>query len=211
MPATRASRRQAPPKEETRRRLIVAITGATGTMFGIRAMELVREHAPEIEIHLVLSAWARRTIVDETSFTIPQVKALAHKVWHEKDQGAAIASGSFTTLGMIVAPCTMKTLGEIAHGYGDELIARAADVTLKERRRLVLAVRETPLSDIHLENMLRLSRAGATIAPPLPHFYARPKSVDEIITFASIRLLDAVGIEIKRPNDGRWKGFASES
>jgi 4-hydroxy-3-polyprenylbenzoate decarboxylase len=186
---------------------VVAITGATGTLFGIRAMQLLREHARDVEIHLVTSPWARRTIVDETPFTIAAVRSLAHRVWNEKDQGAAIASGSFTTLGMLVAPCTMKTLGEIAHGYGADLIARAADVTLKERRRLVLAVRETPLSDVHLENMLKLSRAGAVIAPPMPHFYARPKSVDEIVTFAAIRLLDAAGIELTLPNDGRWTGW----
>src|SRR5262245_45090785 len=142
----------------TPRRLIVAITGATGTSYGIRLLELLQ--GGDVETHLVMSKWAARTLAHETSYTVDQVQAMATVVYPLADQGAAISSGSFLTMGMVVAPCSMRTLAAIAHGLGDNLIHRAADVVLKERRRLVLAVREAPLSEIHLENMLKLSRMG---------------------------------------------------
>jgi flavin prenyltransferase len=184
-------------------RLIVALTGATGTAIGIRVLEMLQ--ATGIETHLVMSRWARRTLVQETSYAVEQVEALATRVYPPADQGAPISSGSFLTLGMVIVPCSMRTLAAIAHGLGDNLIHRAADVILKERRRLVLAVRETPLSEIHLENMLKLSRMGVVIAPPMPAFYSRPKSVDDLVTYSAARLLDQLDIHLDVPN--RWTGL----
>ncbi|MGE0593981.1 MAG: UbiX family flavin prenyltransferase [Vicinamibacterales bacterium] len=183
-------------------RIIVAITGATGTVFGIRALERLR--AAGVETHLVLSRWGVRTLLHETAYTKEQVEALADVVHPSGDMGASIASGSFPTAGMLVAPCSAKTLAAIAHGYGDSLIHRAADVVLKERRRLVLAVREAPLSDIHLDNMLRLSRMGAVIMPPVPAFYHRPTSVDDIVDHAVVRMLEQFGVPI--PDGYQWDG-----
>lgn len=182
-------------------RLIVAITGASGSIYGIRALELLRQAG--VEAHLVMSKWGARTLVHETSYTVKDVQALAHSVYHANDEGAAISSGSFRTRGMLVAPCSARSLASIAHGLGDSLVHRAADVILKERRRLVLAVRETPFSEIHLENMLRLSRMGVVIAPPVPAFYARPKSLDDQVTYTVARLLDQFDIHVDVP---RWDG-----
>ena len=152
--------------DQTKRtRLIVGITGATGTIFGVRLLQML--HGSGIETHLVMSKWAARTLQHETPHTVEQVQQLATYNYQIGDQGAAISSGSFLTLGMVVAPCSMKTLAAIAQGHGDNLIHRAADVILKERRKLVLMVREAPLNDIHLENMLKLSRMGVVILPPL--------------------------------------------
>lgn len=182
-------------------RLIVAITGASGSIYGVRALELLRQAG--IEAHLVMSKWGARTLVHETSYTVKDVQALAHTVYHANDEGAAISSGSFRTRGMLVAPCSARSLASIAHGLGDSLVHRAADVILKERRRLVLAVRETPFSEIHLENMLRLSRMGVVIAPPVPAFYARPRSLDDQVTYTVARLLDQFDIHVDVP---RWDG-----
>jgi flavin prenyltransferase len=183
-------------------RLIVAMTGATGTVIAVRLLQMLRK--ADVETHLVMSKWAVRTLLHETSYGPDDVERLASCVYSPGDQGAAISSGSFLTLGMIVVPCSMRTLGAIAHGVGDNLIHRAADVVLKERRKLVLAVRETPFNDIHLENMLKLSRMGVVICPPMPAFYARPKTVDEIVDWTAARLLDQVGIHTDVVN--RWDG-----
>ena len=185
------------------RRLIVAITGATGTVFGVRLLETLR--GTDIETHLVMSKWAARTLVHETSYTIEQVQQLATRVYPLADQGAAISSGSFITMGMVVVPCSMRTLSAIAHGLGDNLIHRAADVILKERRRLVLAIREAPLSEIHLENMLKLSRMGVGICPPMPAFYTRPQTIDDIVNYTVARLLDQLDIHLEIHN--RWIGM----
>ena len=185
------------------RRIIVGITGATGTIFGIRLLELLQE--TEVETHLVLSRWAARTLVEETAYTVEQVQALATHVHPVTDQGAPISSGSFVTDGMIIMPCTIRTLAAIAHGLADNLIHRAADVILKERRRLVLAVREAPLSEIHLENMLKLARMGAVIAPPMPSFYGRPRSIDDLVNHTVVRLLDQLDIHLDVAN--RWEGL----
>lgn len=182
-------------------RLIVAITGASGSIYGIRALQLLR--ASGVEAHLVLSPWGARTLVHETRYSVKQVQALAHTVYHAADEGAAISSGSFQTLGMLVAPCSVRSLAAIAHGLGDSLVHRAADVILKERRRLVLAVREAPLSEIHLENMLKLARMGVVISPPVPAFYTRPATVDDLVTYTAVRLLDQFGIHVDAP---RWNG-----
>jgi flavin prenyltransferase len=183
-------------------RVIVAITGATGAVYGVRLLERLRDAGAET--HLVISRWGARTLLHETTWSREQVEALADVVYAPADMGAAISSGSFRTDGMIVAPCSAKTLAAIAHGVSDNLIHRAADVVLKERRRLVLCVREAPLSDIHLENMLKLSRMGAVILPPMPAFYNHPRSVDDIIDHTVSRLLDQFGIEVS--GVARWSG-----
>ena len=185
------------------RRLIVGITGATGTVFGVRLLEMLRD--TDIETHLVMSRWAARTLTHETAYTVEQVEAMATRVYPLTDQGAAISSGSFLTLGMVVVPCSMRTLAAIAHGFGDNLIHRAADVVLKERRRLVLAVREAPLSEIHLENMLKLSRLGVVICPPMPAFYNAPQTLDDVVTYSAARLLDQLDVHLDVGN--RWSGM----
>ena len=183
-------------------RLIVGITGATGAIYGVRLLERLREAG--VETHLVISRWGVRTLLHETPYSREHVEALATMTYAPGDMGAAISSGSFKTDGMIVAPCSAKTLAAIAHGYGDSLIHRAADVVLKERRRLVLAVREAPLSDIHLENMLTLSRMGVVVLPPLPAFYNHPRTLDDIVDHSVSRMLDQFGVETSGVE--RWAG-----
>ncbi|HWI16982.1 MAG TPA: UbiX family flavin prenyltransferase [Vicinamibacterales bacterium] len=185
----------------TPRRLIVAITGASGSIYGVRLLEKLK--GTDIETHLIMSRWGARTLVHETSYTPDQVKALATVTHPLTDQGASISSGSFLTMGMVVAPCSARTLAAIAHGIGDNLIHRAADVILKERRKLVLAVRESPFNEIHLENMLKLSRMGVVISPPLPAFYTRPSSIDDLVDHSVSRILDQLGIHLDTP---RWTG-----
>jgi flavin prenyltransferase len=184
----------------TPQRLIVAITGATGAIYGVRLLEMLRETS--IETHLVMSPWGRRTLLHETTYTVDQVQRLATVTYAPNDQGAAISSGSFLTMGMAIVPCSMRTLASVAHGLGDNLIHRAADVVLKERRKLLLAPREAPLSDIHLENMLKLSRMGVVICPPMPGFYQRPDTIDELVTHSVVRMLDQFGVHTDGP--GRW-------
>ena len=183
-------------------RLIVGITGATGAIYGVRVLERLRDAG--VETHLVLTKWGVRTLLHETPYTKAQVESLATTVHNPSDMGAPISSGSFRTDGMIVAPCSAKSLGAIAGGFGDNLVHRAADVILKERRRLVLVLREAPLSDIHLENMLKLSRMGAVVMPPVPAFYSRPTSVDDIVNHSVARMLDLFGVDV--PGTPRWTG-----
>jgi 4-hydroxy-3-polyprenylbenzoate decarboxylase len=183
-------------------RVIVGITGATGAIYGVRLLERLREQ--RVETHLVVSRWGARTLLHETPYTREQVEALADTSYAPNDMSASISSGSFATDGMVVAPCSAKTLAAIAHGYGDNLIHRAADVVLKERRRLVLVVREAPLSDLHLENMLRLSRMGVVILPPVPAFYHNPRTLDEVVDHTVARILDQLGIAL--PGARRWAG-----
>jgi 4-hydroxy-3-polyprenylbenzoate decarboxylase len=173
-------------------RLIVGITGATGAIFGIRLLETLR--STSVETHLVVSKWGAHTLAEETSYSLDRVRQTAAYSYAPADQGAAISSGSFLTSGMVIAPCSARTLAAIATGQGDNLIHRAADVTLKERRKLVLLVRETPLNDIHLENMLKLSRMGAVILPPVPAFYNHPQSIEEMVNHIVMRTLDQFGI-----------------
>ena len=186
---------------ESPKRLIVGITGASGTIFGVRLLQRLR--GTGIETHLVMIRWAARTLVHETPYTPEHVQNLADVVHPIGDQGASISSGSFITMGMVVAPCSARTLAAIAHGLGDNLIHRAADVVLKERRKLVLVVRESPFSEIHLENMLKLSRMGVVISPPLPAFYTRPASIDEMVDYSVSRILDQLGIHL---DADRWSG-----
>ena len=185
-----------------RRRLIVGITGASGSIYGIRLLERLREL--EVESHLVLSRWGARTLVHETDYTVDAVQRLASVVHPSTDQGAAISSGSFLTLGMVILPCSLKTLGQIATCTGESLIPRAADVVLKERRRLVLGVRESPFHEIHLQHMLTLTRMGAIVAPPVPAFYTAPRSLDQVIDHTVTRILDL--FEIATPGAPRWDG-----
>jgi len=184
------------------KRLIVGITGATGAIFGVRLLEALK--ATGIETHLVLSKWGMQTIEHETSLSVQQVKNLASVVHSEGNMGASISSGSFVTEGMVIAPCSMRTVATIANGSGEHLVHRAADVILKERRRLVLVAREMPLSDIHLENMLKLSRMGVTIMPPMPAFYNHPESIDDIVNHVIARVLDQFGISADFAR--RWEG-----
>ena len=174
-------------------RLIVAMTGAPGTIYGVRLLEALRD--TPVETHLVMSGWARRTIIAETDRNPDAVLDLADQVHDEGDLAAPPASGSFLTDGMVVAPCSMKSLAAIATGVSENLVHRAADVTLKEGRRLLLLVRETPLSVIHLENMLRVAQAGALVMPPLPTFYARPRTLEELVDHTVGRVLDHFGVE----------------
>ncbi|MCA1194339.1 non-oxidative hydroxyarylic acid decarboxylases subunit B [Saccharopolyspora sp. 6V] len=185
-------------------RLIVGMTGATGAPLGVRLLEALRG-LPEVETHLVLSRWARTTVELETGRSTREVAELADVVHGPAEQGASISSGSFRTDGMIVVPCSMKTLAGIRTGYADGLIGRAADVVLKERRKLVLVPRETPLSEIHLENMLALSRMGAVLVPPMTAFYDQPQSVTDLLDHVVMRVLDQ--FDLPAPDTPRWGGL----
>jgi flavin prenyltransferase len=195
----------APPSRgaaTARRRLIVGITGATGAVFGVRLLQALR--AADVESHLILSKWGQQTIEHETNLSAAQLRELATVVHGAGNMASTISSGSFPTDGMVIAPCSVRTLAAIATGNGENLVHRAADVVLKERRRLVLVVRETPLSEIHLENMLKLARIGATILPPMPAFYNKPQTIDDIVDHVVARVLDQFGIPAEFAK--RWDG-----
>ncbi|MES2741581.1 MAG: UbiX family flavin prenyltransferase [Pseudomonadota bacterium] len=185
-------------------RLIVAITGATGAVYGVRLLQQLGALSG-VESHLILSEAALLTLHQETGLQRGQVEALAHVVHKTRDVGASIASGSFQSDGMVIAPCSMKTLASVAHGLSDNLIARAADVVLKERRRLVLMVRETPLNLAHLRNMTAVTEMGGIIFPPLPSFYHHPKSIEEMVDHTLGRVLDLFDIE--HAMAPRWNGL----
>ena len=184
------------------RRLVVGITGATGIVYGVRLLQTLEDTG--VETHLVVSRWGARTLIHETPHTLAEVKAMATCAYSENDQGARISSGSFLTMGMVIAPCSMKTLSAIAHGQNDDLMHRAADVVLKEKRRLVLVVREAPLSEIHLENMLKLARMGVVIMPPVPAFYDHPETIDDLVDHTVGRVLDL--FDIHMADAARWTG-----
>ena len=184
-------------------KLVIGITGASGVVYGIRLLEILRELG--VETHLIISKSAHVTISAETKFSVNDIKNMATHFYNPSDIGAKISSGSFKTDGMIIAPCTMKTLSSIAHGFENDLIARAASVIIKEQRKLVLMVRETPLSAINLENMLKLSRIGVAIAPPVPAFYNHPTSLDDIVNHSVTRVLDLFDIETSLIK--RWDGI----
>ena len=184
------------------RRIVVGITGATGVVYGVRLLEHLRDAG--VETHVVISQWGARTLLHEMNLSRRDVEGLATAVYAPGDMGAAISSGSFRTDGMVVAPCSAKSLAAIAHGFGDSLIHRAADVMLKERRRLVLLLREAPLSAIHLENALAVTRAGAVVLPPMPAFYQLPRTLDDLVNHTVARVLDQFDIEL--PDALRWTG-----
>ena len=179
-----------------KRRLIIGISGATGAIYGVRMLEILAKF-DNIETHLVMSKAGRMTIQVETPFSVKDVEALADVVHDINNVGASISSGSFRTEGMVIAPCSMKSMGAIAHSLGGDLLVRGADVVLKERKKLVLVVRETPLHLGHLEAMASLTRMGAVIFPPVPAFYHRPKTLDDIINQTVTRILDQFDIDVK--------------
>jgi len=182
------------------RRLIVGISGASGVIYGVRMLEILKSLG--IETHLVMSKAAEMTIGYETGLAPAEVERFAHTRYQIADVGAAISSGSFRTLGMVIAPCSVRTMSEIATGVTSSLLTRAADVVLKERRRLVLMVRETPLHTGHLRTMTQLSEIGAIIAPPVPAFYAEPQSLDDLVTQSVCRVLDLFAVETTQAR--RW-------
>jgi 4-hydroxy-3-polyprenylbenzoate decarboxylase len=188
-----------------RSRIIVGISGATGAILGVRLLQVLKD--ANVETHVVLSKWGTRTLVHETPYTLDQVQKMATRFYASQDEGAAISSGSFLTRGMVVCPCSVRSVAAIAQGHGDNLLHRAADVVLKERRKLVLVVRETPLSDIHLENMWKLSRMGVVIFPPVPAFYNHPQTIDDVVDQTVMRILDQ--FEIHLPSHNRWTGSMS--
>lgn len=187
------------------KRIVVGITGASGTIYGLRLLEALKA-TPDVETHLVMSKWAKENLaVEHTGYTLKQVDQLADVVYDERDMGATIASGSFMHDGMVIVPASMKTVASIATGLGDTLIGRAADVTLKERRPLLLVPRESPFNQIHLENMLKLSKMGVEIIPPIPAFYNNPETIDDLINHNTMKLLDH--LHIANDFGGRWQGL----
>ena len=187
------------------RRLVVGISGASGAIYGIRLLEVLRGVA-DVETHLIVSNAAKQNIVLETDYTVEAVVALSDVQHRIGDSAAAISSGSFKTMGMVVMPCSMKTLSAIAHSASSNLLIRAADVTLKERRRLVLVPRETPLHLGHLRLMTRVTEIGAVLVPPMPAFYHRPQTLDDVINQTVNRVLDLLDIELERDLFERWQG-----
>jgi 4-hydroxy-3-polyprenylbenzoate decarboxylase len=193
---------RSPSSAENARRLIVGITGASGAIYGVRLLELLRE--TDIETHVIISRAGQTTLAAETSLKVADVEALADVVHQNTDIAAACSSGSFRTLGMVIAPCSIKTMGEIATGVTPNLISRAADVALKERRRVVLMLRETPLHLGHIRSMAAVTEAGAVVYPPVPAFYAQPKSLEEMIDHTLGRVLDLFDIDVGAVR--RWNG-----
>lgn len=188
-----------------KKKLIIGISGATGVVYAIRLLEILRG-IESIETHLVVSSAAVRTISLETNYTLQQVTSLAHISYSFSDIGAAVASGSFKTMGMVVVPCSVKTLSGIANSFSDNLLLRAADVTLKERRPLILSFRETPLHTGHVRLMLLASELGATLAPPMPAFYSMPNTLQDIVDHHVFKLLDLLNIEFPEHLFKRWQG-----
>jgi flavin prenyltransferase len=191
-----------------RRRLIVAMTGATGAIYGVRLLETLRRLGG-VETHLLVSSAGWLNIQHELDMERAAVHALADVVHNVRDVGASIASGSFATDGMVIAPCSMRTLASVAHGFSDNLITRAADVVLKERRRLVLMVRETPLNLAHLRNMTAVTEMGGVIFPPLPAFYQKPASIDDMVDHTVERVIDLFGVT--QPVSHAWQGMRGET
>jgi 4-hydroxy-3-polyprenylbenzoate decarboxylase len=190
------------------RRFVVAITGATGAVYGVQLLRRLAQ-CPGVETHLVLSDAATLTLHQEVGLQKREVEALAHVVHRNRDIGAAIASGSFKSDGMVIAPCSMKTLAAVALGLSDNLIARAADVILKERRRLILMVRETPFNLAHLRNMTAVTEMGGIVFPPLPSFYNRPATIDEMVDHTIARVMDLLGVANELAP--RWAGMKADT
>ena len=184
------------------KRLIIGMTGASGAIFGTRLLEVLAD--TDIESHLIVSKWAQQTLEHETSYTLDALRNLASETYSVGDMGAKVSSGSFNTDGMVILPCSMRSVASIAHGLGEHLVHRAADVILKEKRKLVLVVREMPLSTIHLENLLKLSKMDVTILPPMPAFYNHPKNIDDIVDHVVMRTLDQ--FDVARELVNRWNG-----
>lgn len=187
------------------KKIVVAITGASGTIYGLRLLEALKAN-PAVQTHLIMTKWAWENLaIEHTGYTKQGVLDLADKVYNERNMGAAVASGSFLHDGMVIVPASMKTIASIATGMGDTLVGRAADVTLKERRPLLIVPRESPFNQIHLENMLKLSKMGVEIIPPIPAFYNNPQTIDDIINHNTMKLLDHLHIENQLSQ--RWQGI----
>ncbi len=197
-----------PQPRAVTRRIVVAITGATGAVYGVRLLQRLGA-CPGVETHLVVSDAAALTLHQEVGLQKRDVEALAHVVHRNREIGASIASGSFQTDGMVIAPCSMKTLAAVAHGLSDNLITRAADVILKERRRLVLMVRETPFNLAHLRNMTAVTEMGGIVFPPLPSFYNLPASIDEMVDHTVARVMDLLGVDNSLAP--RWAGMRGDN
>jgi len=189
-------------------RLIIGFSGATGVIYGIRLLDVLRS-VNDIETHLIISNAAKRTIQLETDYTVDEVEALADRLYNFNDVAAAISSGSYQTMGMVVMPCAIKTLSGIANCYSDNLILRAADVVLKERRKLILTLRETPLHLGHLRLMVQVTEMGGIIVPPMPAFYHHPQTIDDIINQTVNRVLDVLNIQLSQDLFERWAGAQS--
>jgi 4-hydroxy-3-polyprenylbenzoate decarboxylase len=183
-------------------KLIVGMSGASGAIYGVRLLQALAES--EVETHLVVSKWAQQTLEHETGMTVADLRPLADVYYGPGDMGAPVSSGSFKTDGMVIAPCSVRSVAAIANGFGEHLVHRAADVILKERRKLVLVVREAPLNDIHLENLLKLSRMGVIILPPMPAFYNHPKTIDDLVGHTVARVLDQFDVPAEFAE--RWDG-----
>lgn len=183
--------------------IVVGVTGATGTIHALNLLKALRS-AGKVHTHLIMSDWAKENLAIETNYSLEDIEDLATAVYDNKNLGAKTSSGSFITDGMVIVPCSMKTLSSVAHGYDDNLISRTAGVMIKEGRRLILSPRETPLSPIHLENMLKLARIGVRIVPPMPAFYNHPRSMEDLIDHHTMKLMDQLGIEYAKVK--RWDG-----
>lgn len=188
-------------------KIVIGITGATGTIYAVKLLEALKD-MEHIDTHLIMSTWAIKNLEIETDYSLDYVKSLVTIVHDNQNLGASISSGSFLTDGMIILPCSMKTLSSIANGYDDNLISRAANVMIKENRKLILCPRETPLSVIHLENMLKLSRLGVKMIPPMPAFYSKPESIEDIINHTVMKILDQFGVDYDKCK--RWRGILKE-
>ncbi|WEV39553.1 UbiX family flavin prenyltransferase [Lactobacillus sp. ESL0684] len=185
------------------KKIIIGVSGASATTYAIDLLKKTSQ-MPDVETHLVMSTWAKRNLAVETSLTLAEVTALANYTYDEHNQGAAIASGSFLSDGMVIVPASMKTVSGIAQGYADNLIGRAADVMIKEQRKLIIVPRETPLSVIHLENLTKLAKIGVQVIPPIPAFYTQPKTIQDLLDHQTMKILDALGI--KNEVAKRWQG-----
>jgi len=190
------------------KRVVVGISGATGAIYAVRLLQVLRQ-SPEVELHLIVSGPAKRTLVEETDVPLKDVEALAHTVHDNRDIGSTLASGSFRTAGMVIVPCSIKTVSALANCYSETLIARAADVTLKEGRTLIVVARETPLHVGHLRQLLALAEMGAVILPPMPAFYLRPKTVADVVDHTVARILDRLGLAQDLVPE--WQGSAGRS
>ncbi len=184
--------------------IIVGISGATGIIYAINLLRALKDR-DNVDTHLIMSDWAKENLKIETNYTLEEVESLATVVYDNKNLGAKTSSGSFITDGMVIVPCSMKTLSSIANGYDDNLISRTAGVMIKEGRKLILSPRETPLSAIHIENMLKLSRIGVRMVPPMPAFYNHPQSIEDMINHHVMKILDQLGINVD--NAKRWQGY----
>lgn len=185
--------------------IIVGISGASGTVYAVKLLEALQQFE-EVNTHVIISPWAKVNLETETMYTIEYLESLATYLYDSRNMGAKVSSGSFLTDGMVIVPCSMKSLAAISSGVSDNLIARTADVMLKEGRKLVICPRETPLNSIHLENMLKLSRLGVSIIPPMPAFYNNPETIEDIVNHQVMKILDQFGIHIR--NGKRWIGSA---